>query len=123
MKFERGEGYIDLCVSVLVFTLMLSTVLSVFSFYSLRLKMEQAASEVLELAGAKGKIRDEELASLIAELTREEEYSIELSAPLLFEEGSGKVQLGEKIIVTVRYKDGKTVQKSGFSRKYWRNGE
>lgn len=132
MRSRKGEGYIDTCVSVIVFVMILVVTINVFSFITLKQEMDQIANELIETATAEGCFsgkfwqRDDEL---IEEYFR---YDINTSAEKYFNTTYCRVQLGDtmtvkidlqtdlkglgvfKIPVTV------SVTKSGISEKYWK---
>ena len=128
----KGEGYIDTCVSVLVFVMILVVAINVFSFITLKQEMDQIANELIETATAEGCFgskfweRDSEL------LDEYYYYGIYTDAEKYYNSTYGRVQLGDtmtvKIDVTTFLKGlgvfkipvTVSVQKSGVSEKYWK---
>ncbi len=132
MRSRKGEGYIDTCISVVVFVMILVVAINVFSFITLKQEMDQIASELIETATAEGCFgskfweRDSEL------LGEYYYYGIYTSAEKYCNSTYGRVQLGDTMTVKIdvtTYLKGLgvfkipvtvTVQKSGVSEKYWK---
>ena len=132
MKSKNGEGYVDMCVGVVVFVMVLVVAINLFSFIALRVEMDQIADELIEAATYSGcfdsdfRDRDGEL------LDDYYYYEIEYGAEKYFNTPYYRVQLGDtmwvqisketyikglgafKIPVTV------TVKRSGISERYWK---
>ena len=47
---KKGEGYVDMCVGVVVFVMILVIAINIFSFITLRIEMDQIADELIEAA-------------------------------------------------------------------------
>ena len=128
---KSGEGYIDVCIGVVIFVTLLVIALNLFNFVSIRTQMDQIADELIETATYTGRFGNE----------YEEEKSNLKSAYFDFDTSYGadafymssnKVQLGDKMWVTVSvdtevkgvgiFKIPVTlrVKKSGISEKYWK---
>lgn len=54
IKSRNGEGYVDMCVGVIVFVMILVIAINIFSFITLRIEMDQIADELLETATYNG---------------------------------------------------------------------
>ena len=54
MKNKRGDGYIDVVISVLVIMMMIVLALNVFSFLTLKQDMDYFAKEMINCAAANG---------------------------------------------------------------------
>ncbi len=54
VKSKRGEGYVDMCVGVIVFVMILVIAINIFSFITMRIEMDQIADELLEVATYNG---------------------------------------------------------------------
>ena len=50
LKSRKGEGYVDMCVGVVVFVMILVIAINIFSFITLRVEMDQIADELIETA-------------------------------------------------------------------------
>ena len=132
LKNKRGEGYIDIVVSVLVLMMVLVLSLNVFSFLTVKQDMDYFAKEMLDTATSNGSVqidtskRYDELCSdtgLSPYISWDADY---------YNLSDGTVQLGDTITVTVTYKTylkgfgaikipiTLTARQSGLSRKYWK---
>ncbi|MCM1488984.1 MAG: DUF4320 family protein [Firmicutes bacterium] len=132
LKNKKGEGYIDICVGVIVFVMVLVIAINIFSFVTLRIEMDQIADELIEAATYSGcfgtdfQNRDYDM------LTEYFYYDIDYDADKYFNSTYGRVQLGGKMWVEISvhtYVKGLgvfkipvtlTVHKSGLSEKYWK---
>ena len=132
MKSKNGEGYVDMCVGVIVFVIILVIAINIFSFITLRIEMDQIADELLEAATYNGCFNDEFWARDTDMLDEYYYYDIDYGADEYFNSTYHRVQLGHvmwveisveteikglgifKIPVTL------TVHRSGLSQKYWK---
>ena len=132
IKRNRGEGYVDICVGVVVFVMILVISINVFSFVVLRVEMDRIADELLETAtfeGCFGEAFDDRYAGLQDEYYP---FDVECGADEYFNETYGRVQLGHvmqiEVSVTTDVKGlgvckipvTLTVKRSGLSEKYWK---
>lgn len=129
---RKAEGYIDLCILIIVFAMLITLSLNVCKLFTERINMQQAADKVLEEAVRSGLVKSKELDDLIARYFDKNGYEIEISKEN--EDGAEWVQFGESILVRVRKKTifegiGKLfnsdkfsleVLKDGKSEKYWK---
>lgn len=131
-KSKRGEGYIDICVGVVVFVMVLVIAINIFSFITLRIEMDQIADELIESATYSGcfdadfRDRDEDM------LDEYFFYDIDYGADKYYNSRYKRVQLGNKMWVEISvdtYVKGLgvfripvtlTVKRSGLSQKYWK---
>ena len=132
LKSRRGEGYIDICIGVIVFVMILVIAINIFSFITLRVEMDQIADELLESATFTGCFGSD-FQSRNAEL-KEQYYSYDVSygADEYFNSTYHRVQLGHVMNVTVTvHTEVKglgifsipvtlSVTRSGLSQKYWK---
>jgi len=132
IKNKRGEGYIDLCVGVVVFVIMLVVAINVFSFVTLRIEMEQIADEMLQTATETGEFGSEyrETENILKE--RYFDFEASEKAERYHNISYKRVQLGERMEVTVTVHTKVNgvgvfsipvtlnVKKSGLSEKYWK---
>ena len=132
IKNKRGEGYIDLCVGVVVFVIMLVVAINVFSFVTLRIEMEQIADEMLQTATETGEFGSEyrETENILKE--RYFDFEVSEKAERYHNISYKRVQLGERMEVTVTVHTKVNgvgvfsipvtlnVKKSGLSEKYWK---
>lgn len=132
LKNKKGEGYIDICVGVIVFVMVLVIAINIFSFVTLRIEMDQIADELIESATYSGCFstdfwdRDDDM------LGEYFYYDIDYGADRYFNTTYKRVQLGNKMWVEVSvdtyikglgmFKIPVTlkVHKSGLSEKYWK---
>ncbi len=132
IKSKRGDGYVDMCVGVIVFVMILVIAINIFSFITLRIEMDQIADELLEVATYNGCFgndfwnRDSDL------LEQYYYYDIDYDADEYFNTTYHRVQLGHVMSVTVSLQtDIKglgvfkipvtlSVTRSGLSQKYWK---
>lgn len=132
MKNRKGEGYIDICVGVVVFVMVLVIAINIFSFVTLRIEMDQIADELIEAAtytGCFGTDFDKRDSDMLDEYFY---YDLDYGADQYFNSTYRRVQLGHKMWVEVSvqtYVKGLgvfkipvtlTVHKSGLSEKYWK---
>ncbi len=131
-KSKRGEGYVDMCVGVIVFVMILVIAINIFSFITLRIEMDQIADELIEAATYSGCFstdfwdRDSDM---IGEYFF---YGLAYGADNYYNTTYKRVQLGNKMWVEVSvdtYVKGLgvfkipvtlTVKRSGLSQKYWK---
>ena len=132
LKSKNGEGYVDMCVGVVVFVMILVIAINIFSFITLRIEMDQIADELLETAtyngcfGTEFDLRNNELKEQYYN------YSVRTGADSYFNSTYRRVQLGHTMSVTVsvdtdirglgvfRIPVTLSVTRSGLSQKYWK---
>lgn len=128
----KGEGYIDTCVSVIVFVMIMVVAINVFSFITLKTEMDEICDELIEAATYSGEFgerfwdRDTDL------LDKYYYYGIYPTAEKFYNTSLQRVQLGDTMTVKIdvqTYLKGLgifkipvtvSVQKSGISEKYWK---
>ncbi len=132
MKSKRGEGYVDLCVGVIVFVMIIVISINIFSFITLRIELDQICDGLIEAATYEGCFGDGFFDTDAAMLEDYYYYELDYGADKYFNSSLGRVQLGERMWVEVSLKtDIKglgvfkipvtvTVRKSGLSEKYWK---
>ena len=132
LQSHRGEGYIDTCVGIIVFVMILVVIINVFSFITLKTEMDEICDELIETATYTGEFgndfwnRDGEL------LDGYYYYGIYTSAEKFYNSSYKRVQLGDTMTVKIdvtTYLKGLgvfkipvtvSVTKSGISEKYWK---
>lgn len=132
LKSRRGEGYVDMCVGVVVFVMILVIAINIFSFITLRIEMDQIADELIEAATYSGCFssdfwdRDSDM------LDDYYYYDIDYGTDSYFNTAYRRVQLGKPMWVKISvdtYIKGLgafkipvtlTVKRSGLSQKYWK---
>ena len=63
LRSKKGEGYIDVCVSILVIMMVLVIAMNVFSFLTLKIDMDYFAQEMVDIAALHGTTSSDELQS------------------------------------------------------------
>ena len=131
-KSRRGEGYVDMCVGVVVFVMILVIAINIFSFITLRIEMDKISDELIEAATYSGCFGDyfwERDGDLIDDYFF---YDIDCGADRYYNTRYERVQLGNKMWVKVSYDTyikglgvfkipvTLTVKRSGLSQKYWK---
>ena len=56
---KKGEGYVDMCVGVVVFVMILVIAINIFEFITLRIEMDQIADDLIEAATYAGCFDDD----------------------------------------------------------------
>lgn len=132
LKNRNGEGYVDMCVGVIVFVMIIVIAINIFSFITLRIEMDRIADELLEAATYNG--------CFSGEFYRRDNdftmdyfyYDINYGADEYFNSAYKRVQLGHvmwvEISVTTDIKGlgvfkipvTLTVKRSGLSQRYWK---
>jgi len=132
LKSKRGEGYIDVVVSVLVSMMLIVLTLNVFSFLTVKQDMDYFAKEMIYSATSYGKtIR--EVNNRSNELVTETGINPTVTWQTTYFNSSDKtVQLGNTICVTLTYSTfvkgfgifkipiTLTAKHSGLSQRYWK---
>lgn len=128
---KRGEGYVDIVVSVLAVCMLMVISLNVFSFLKIKQDLDYMANEMVISASTAGKtIQDPDLRyqDLKAETGLAPSYSWEAE---YFNNMIRSVQYGKPMTLTLTYRTElkgigisipitMTVQKSGTSKVYWK---
>ena len=129
---KRAEGYVDVCVGVLVFVMVLVTAINLFGFVTLRIEMDQIADELIQSAAFEGAFADGFLETDEAMREQYGDYELDYGAEEYFNLPLHRVQLGDRMWVTVtvteplqgfgviRIPVTLTVKKSGLSERYWK---
>lgn len=132
LKNKRGEGYIDMCVGVIVFVMVLVIAINIFSFITLRIELDQVADELIEAATYSGEFRSDFNKADNAMMEDYFNYDLDWGADKFFNTALGRVQLGDRMWVEVSYDTyikglgvfkipvTVTVKKSGLSERYWK---
>ncbi len=132
MKSKKGVGYVDMCVGVVVFVMILVIAINIFSFITLRIELDQIADELIEAATYEGCFGNGFSSTDTAMLNDYYYYCLHYGADKYFNSAYQRVQLGDRMWVEVSmdtYIKGLgvfkipvtvTVKKSGLSEKYWK---
>lgn len=132
LRAKRGEGYVDMCVGVVVFVMILVIAVNIFSFITLRIEMDQIADDLIEAATYSGCFDSDFWSADSDMLDQYYYYDIDYGADRYFNSTYHRVQLGERMWVEISkhtYIKGLgvfkipvtvSVKKSGLSEKYWK---
>ena len=131
-RSKRGDGYIDVVVSVLVSMMLIVLSLNVFSFLTIKQDMDYFTKEMIYSASAYGKTTGE-VNTRYNELVAETGLNPTITWQTTYFNASAKtVQLGNTITVTLTYSTyvkgfgvfkipiTLTAKHSGLSQKYWK---
>ncbi len=131
-KAKRGEGYIDVVISVFVLMMVIVLALNVFSFLAIKQDMDYFAKEMIFTATAFGRTTVEANARY-AELEAETGISPVVSWKANYYAVTARtVQYGDTITVTLTYQTTLkgfgaipipitlTAKHSGLSQRYWK---
>jgi len=128
IKSKRGDGYIDVVISVLVAMMMIVLVLNVFSFLTLKQDMDYFAKEMITCAAANGTTTGR-VNTRYYELVSETGITPAVVWNTTYFNASQRtVQLGDTIQVTLTMSSSGifkipitlTATHSGLSQKYWK---
>lgn len=132
LSSRKGEGYIDMCVGVVVFVMILVIAINIFSFITLKVEMDQIAEDLIESATYSGEFDTDFWNADMYNLDQYYYYDIDYGADEYFNEAYNRVQLGTRMWVTISkdthvkglgiFKIPVTVSvtRSGLSERYWK---
>ena len=132
LSSRKGEGYIDMCVGVVVFVMVLVIAINIFSFITLKVEMDQIAEDLIEAATFSGEFENDFWNADMYNLGEYYYYDIDYGADEYFNEAYRRVQLGTRMWVTISkdtYIKGLgifkipvtvSVTRSGLSERYWK---
>ena len=132
LKNKRGEGYVDVCVGVVVFVMIIVIAINIFSFITLRVELDNICDEILEASTYSGAFGDDSQDAYERMLDEYYDFDLEIGADEYFNSTYRRVQLGHVMTVTVSvdtYVKGLgvfqipvtvSVTRSGLSQKYWK---
>jgi len=133
-RSKRGEGYVDLCVGVVVFVMLLVIATNIFRFVTLRVELDEIADELIETAaytgcfGAEFQACEQDLHDRYGAYT----FLMDYDAPEYYNLTYHRVQLGHTMYVAVsvntdiqglgifRIPVTLVVKKSALSEQYWK---
>lgn len=133
-KAKGGEGYIDICVAVVVLVMLIVLTLNVFSFLHMKTELDRVADELIEVSTFYGGFTAEFDEANEQLTNRTTGYELVCTADEWYNQSLKKVQLGDKMTLTVKkqtYLKGiggfripitVTVTRSGLSERYWKEG-
>ena len=131
-RSKKGEGYIDVVIGILVLMAVLVVTLNIFEFMTLKEDLDEISGQLIETATFNGCF-DAALDERAEDLqNRFFQFDVETGAQEYFNTSYKRVQLGDKMEVTVSvetYVRGLgvfkipitvTSHRSGISEKYWK---
>lgn len=131
-RSKKGEGYIDVVIGILALMAVLVVTLNIFEFMTLKEDLDEISGQLIEIATFNGcfdTVFDERAEDL---QNRFFQFDVETDAQEYFNTSYKRVQLGDKMEVTVSvetYVRGLgvfkipitvTSHRSGISEKYWK---
>ena len=132
LSSRKGEGYIDMCVGVVVFVMILVIAINIFSFITLKVEMDQIAEDLIEAATYSGEFDTDFWSADEYNLENYYYYDIDYGTDEYFNSTYQRVQLGTRMWVTISkdtYIKGLgifkipvtvSVTRSGLSERYWK---
>ncbi len=132
LSSNKGEGYVDVVVGVLVLLMVLVVALNIFEFMVIKQDLDEISGQLIETATFNGSFSDEfdERVDMLQEQFFP--FEIEIDAEEYFNYSYRRVQLGDMMEVTISmdtyvqgfglFKIPITVSshRSGISEKYWK---
>lgn len=129
---KKAEGYIDVVVGIFAFVMVLVVTINIFEFLALKQDLDEISGQLIELATFKGSFDEsfDERVEILQNVFFD--FEVTTSAESYFNAAYKKVQLGDKMDVTVSvqtYVQGLgifkipitvTSHRSGISEKYWK---
>lgn len=128
---KRGEGYVDICITTVIFAMLTVVALNIFSFITLKAEMDQIADELIVMATHTGEFGDEFYTRDSQLINEYFVYNIDYGADKYFS-SSGSVQLGDRMWVEIsvdtevkglgvfKIPITLSVRRSGISEVYWK---
>lgn len=131
-RSKKGEGYIDVVIGILALMAVLVVTLNIFEFMTLKEDLDEISGQLIETATFNGCF-DADFDERAEDLqNRFFQFDVETDAQEYFNTSYKRVQLGDKMEVTVSvetYVRGLgvfkipitvTSHRSGISEKYWK---
>ena len=130
IKNKKGEGYIDVAVTIMMVSFVLVFVVNVVSLVALSQNLKTVTDQLVEYASQHGTTAIDAYAESLSEKTGID-FAYSFDGSVLYD-SSGKVQLGDTIECTVTYNIsfmgfGNAIHSvplkasaSGISRVYWK---
>ncbi len=129
---HKAEGYIDICVGIVVLLSVLVLTLNVYSFLTLKQDMDEITEQLIDSATTSGCFGDEFNERAAALKEQFFDFSVTVSADSWYNASYKRVQLGKtmKVTITVPTKligigvveipITATSSRSGLSQHYWK---
>lgn len=128
---KKAEGYIDVCITTVIFVMLTVIALNIFSFVTLKTEMDQIVDDLIVVATHTGGFGNEFNELDNALLDEYFPYDIDKGAEQYFESNE-KVQLGDRMWVEISVDTAVKglggfeipvtlkVKRSGISEVYWK---
>ena len=84
LKNKRGEGYVDVCVGVVVFVMIIVIAINIFSFITLRVELDHICDEILEASTYSGAFGDDSQDAYERMLDEYYDFDLEIGADEYF---------------------------------------
>lgn len=98
---KRGEGYVDVCITIVIFVALIVVALNIFHLIAVYTEVDRLAEDLVETAAYAGGFTDE-FWERFRELEAEHGmFGYEETAERYFNAGLGQVQLGDTIWIIV----------------------
>ncbi len=132
MKKRKAEGYIDICVGIIVLLSVLVLTLNIYSFLTLKQDMDEISEQLIEAATSSGCFGDDFNARVAAVKKQFFDFDVTVSAESWYNASYKRVQLGKTMTVTISVKRTligfgifeipitATSTRSGLSEHYWK---
>ena len=129
---RRAEGYIDICVGIIVLLSVLVLTLNVYSFLTLKQDMDEITEQLIDTATASGCFGDEFEERVEAMKTQFFDFDVAVTADSWYNASHKRVQLGKPMKVTISVHTKlvgigiveipitATSTRSGLSQHYWK---
>lgn len=129
---RKGEGYVDLCVGIVVLLSVVVLTLNIYTFLTLKQDLDEISEQLIEVStysGCFGEDFNERVTSLKEEFF---DFEVTPTADSYYNAGLKRVQLGKTMRVTVSVHTKligfgavnipitATSTRSGISEKYWK---
>ena len=132
MKNKKAEGYIDICVGVVALLCVLVLTINIYSFLTLKQDLDEISEQLIQVATYNGCFSDAFNQRANDLKTQFFDFDYTASASSYYNAALKKVQLGQKMTVTVSVQTRLvgvgvvsvpitcTSTRSGISEKYWK---
>lgn len=132
MRSRKAEGYIDICVGIIVLLSVLVLTLNIYSFLTLKQDMDEITEQLIEVATTNGCFGDEFNDRAAALKEQFFDFYVTVSADGWYNASYKRVQLGKTMKVTISVQTKligvgvveipitATSSRSGLSQHYWK---
>ena len=129
---RKAEGYIDICVGIIVLLSVLVLTLNIYTFLTLKQDMDEITEQLIEVATTNGCFGDEFNDRAAALKEQFFDFNVTVSADSWYNASYKRVQLGKtmKVMISVQTKligvgvveipITATSTRSGLSQHYWK---